>query len=156
MSISVGDAVLKITGDTSNVDKSISGLGGKLSGLGSVAKGAGIALAGMGVAAVGAGIAATTTWAKAGGEIFDLTKKTGFGAQALSEYKYMAEQSGASLGTMETAIKKMQMAIGGAGDKTKGATEEMKALQEELDAIKQPDRGVVVMSDTYASGILHE
>ncbi|MFA5064953.1 MAG: phage tail tape measure protein [Dehalococcoidia bacterium] len=56
--ITVGDALLKLGIDDSDLDKSMKGLGGKLtSGLGTVAKGVGIGLAAVGTAAVGVGIA---------------------------------------------------------------------------------------------------
>ena len=108
MSIDVGDAVLKITADDSDLKKSLSGLGSKI---GSISKGIGIGLAAIGTAAVGMGVASVKSFADAGSEIYDMSKRTGMGAKALSEYKYMAEQSGASLGSVEVAAKRMAVAI---------------------------------------------
>lgn len=109
--ISVGDAILKITGDTAGLDKSLDGIKGKMGGFGTAMKGVGIGLAAVGTAAVGAGIGAVKSFADAGSEIYDMSKKTGASAQFLSEWKYMAEQSGASLGSVDTAIKRMQASV---------------------------------------------
>ncbi len=128
--ISVGDAVLKITGDTGDLDKTLSGLGGKLqSGLGKAAKTVGIGLAAMGTAAIGAGIASVKSFADAGSEIYDMSKKTGASAKFLSEWKYMAEQSGASIGDVETSIKRMQAAVTEGNDDWKAYGINLQSLQ---------------------------
>ena len=59
MSISVGDAVLKITGDTSGVDKSLAGVKGKLEQLSPVLKKVGLGMMATGTAMVAGFVAAT-------------------------------------------------------------------------------------------------
>lgn len=69
---------------------------------------------GLGMAAgIGTGVAAaivgvSKVFADAGSEIHDMSQRTGVATEALSEFKYAAEQSGASLKDVEKAIRFMQ------------------------------------------------
>lgn len=51
---------------------------------------------------------AAASFASAGSELFDMSKRTGLTVESLSELKYAAEQSGTSLETVEKAIKNLQ------------------------------------------------
>lgn len=53
-------------------------------------------------------LAATVAFARAGAELEDVAKRTGISATALSELKYAAEQSGAGLGEVESAVRTLQ------------------------------------------------
>lgn len=96
-----------------------------------------LGMAAVGGAIVGMGVMAVKTYASMGSEIYDLSKKTGMGTEALSELRYMAEQCGTSLGGMESAVKKMQVQLTAAIGKTEVASEEMQKLQAELVAIQK-------------------
>ncbi len=132
----LAELAVKITTDTSGLVKGLGDAEGKLSNFGSIAKKVGIGIAAIGVAAVGAGIASVKAFADAGSEIYDMSKRTGFGAQALSELKYMAEQSGASLGSVETAAKRMAVAITEANAGSKAQVEAFKNLGVSLEQLK--------------------
>ena len=84
-------------------------LSGLKAGMGTVAKGIGAAAVGIGalggVAAAGIG-AALTHFASLGSELNDMSARTGVAAGSLAELKFAAEQSGAGLEDVETAMKK--------------------------------------------------
>jgi len=74
-------------------------------------------LAVIGVA-VGLGVAIgkmVNDYAKAGDEVAKMAKRTGIGTEALSEMRYVADITGTSLGTIETGLKRMSIAIVEAG-----------------------------------------
>lgn len=58
---------------------------------------------------------AITSFADVGSQIYDLSARTGLGAEALSELKFAAEQSGSSLEGIETALRKMNSTLYDAG-----------------------------------------
>ncbi len=76
---------------------------------------------GIAMTAIGAIITATMTKAiisftNTGSELHDLSLKTGVSAKALAGLKYAAEQNGASLGTVEMAIRRTASAMQDAKD----------------------------------------
>lgn len=90
----------------------------QLSGFGNVAKSTGdfiernskkIALGVTGTLAATGTFAAQSVklYASVGSEIYDMAIKTGLGAEAISELRYAAEQSGTSLSGLEVAIRQM-------------------------------------------------
>ena len=85
---------------------------------------------GRALAVVGASIMATMTGAvisftRTGSELHDLSLKTGVSAKSLAGLKYAAEQGGASLGTIEMAIRRTSTAL---IDAKEGSTEITKAF----------------------------
>ncbi len=62
------------------------------------------------------------SFASTGSELHDLSLKTGVSIEALAGLKYAAEQNGASLGTVEMAIKRTAMAMSGASDEAEGTS----------------------------------
>lgn len=87
-----------------------------------------LGMAAVGGAIVGMGIMAVKTYAKMGSEIYDLSKKTGMGTEALSEFRYMAEQCGTSLGFMEMAARRMSSLLYDAASGSAAATNSLAAL----------------------------
>lgn len=83
---------------------------------------------GKGFMFVGGGIvapilAAANAFATLGSEIFDMSQRTGIGAESLSVLRYAAEQTGTDTAALETALKKMQKTI------AEGATGSKQAQQ---------------------------
>ena len=64
-----------------------------------------------GAAIAGFAVTAIKSFAETGDEIQKMALRTGFSTEALSELKFAAEQSGASIGDIEKIIKKMQITI---------------------------------------------
>jgi hypothetical protein len=84
---------------------SVSAVGGKLLSLG---KAAGLQILG------GAGLA--KLFADAGSELNDMSARTGLSVEALSQLGYAAKQTGTDLGTVESAVRKMQKSLVGAAN----------------------------------------
>ncbi len=66
---------------------------------------AGLWMTGAGTAMAGGLLAAANQAAKTGSELNDMSMRTGISAEALSELKYAAEQTGGSLATVEKAAR---------------------------------------------------
>lgn len=112
-SISGGDILFRILGDNSGLNQALDDAGVSI-------KGASQAMLGLGAAITGALAGTVWAWAEAGGAIKDFSDRTGIGAEATSELKFALEQSGASLGTMETALMRVnkgmdEARLGGTG-----------------------------------------
>ena len=76
-----------------------------IAGIGSALKGIGVGILAVGTAAVGAAAASVKSFADTGSAIYEMSQKTGFSAEALSGLKYAAEQCGASLDTIQIAVR---------------------------------------------------
>lgn len=77
---------------------------------------AGKMMAGMGLAIAGSMGLATRQWAAAGDEVQKMALRTGFGTEALSELRHAAQLSGADLGDLEKASRRLSSAITDAGE----------------------------------------
>lgn len=81
-----------------------------LQGLGTRIAGIGAALTGMGATIVAPIAGAIAHFVQFGSELNDMSARTGVAASSLAELKFAAEQNGASLADVETALKKMAKA----------------------------------------------
>lgn len=92
----------------------------------------GVALGGVLLAgakqAAGAAKQLVTSYAEAGSQIHDLAQRTGFSTEALSEWKYAADQSGSSIEGLEVGIKKMNQTVVAANDGAKTQVETLAAI----------------------------
>jgi len=113
LSISVGDAILKLGVDTKDLDKGMQGIGASIK---KHQKAIGLGMVAAGGAIVAAGALSIKTFAEMGDEVAKLARKTGFSTEALSELRHVAEISGTSLEGLEKATKRMSTAIGDAQD----------------------------------------
>jgi hypothetical protein len=92
-----------------------------------------ISMVGGVITAAGAGMkaffgAALAKFAESGDKIDKMSRRTGIGANALSELGFAAEQSGKDLDTLEGSLKKMQKSVGNAlGNATAGGSEKANA-----------------------------
>ena len=125
MAISIGDAILKLGIDSSDLDKGLSGLRGKIE---QHKKAIGVTLLGISTAVIAGAIASVKAYADMGSAVYDMSKRTGLGTEAISELKYAAEQSGASLGGLEVSIRRMSSVIVDAGKGTNASSEALKRL----------------------------
>lgn len=119
----------------------------------------GIAMAGIGARISAAGgllsapfAAAAKVFADFGSNLFDMSKRTRFSVEALSELWHAAEQSGASASAVETAVGKMARTIDAAGDGSESAVNTLNRLGltfEELKG-KSPAEAFRVISQRIA------
>lgn len=106
--IEAGRAFVKLLVDDKDFASSLKGSLQKLSAFSSQSLRAAGALAGVGATITAPFAIATKLFTQAGGELQTLSQRTGITAQSLSELKFAAEQSGASLETIGRAAKEMQ------------------------------------------------
>ena len=121
MAITVGDAVLKITGDASGLDKALSGIDGKMKKLG-------IAMAAAGTAIVGSLIAITLKAASAADNIEEMGQRTGLSTTLLQELDYAAKLTGTSIEGLEVATKRMAVTLNDAATGGEEAQQKLAAL----------------------------
>lgn len=108
MSISIGDALLKVGVDKKDFDRDMKGIGASLK---KHQKAIGIGMMAMGAAIVGVATKSVLDFAKMGDEIAKMAKRTGFSTIALSELRHAAELSGASLQSLEKASRTLSGTI---------------------------------------------
>jgi hypothetical protein len=110
--IRAGKAFVEIFADNNPLTRGLKAAEGKLKAFGAGVAGIGrklLSVAGLFAAGGAAGLAATAkAFGDMGGELLDLSQRTGISVEALSELGFAAEQTGADLGTIEIGIKKMQ------------------------------------------------
>lgn len=86
---------------------------------------------------------AIKSFVKTGSELNDLSLKTGVSVKSLAGLKYAAEQNGASLGTIEMAIRRTSMALVDAGEglaETKRAFDRMGLSLSQLEGMKPEEK----------------
>jgi hypothetical protein len=96
----------------------------------------GVAIGGFGAAIVGPLTAFATLSAKAGAEIYDMSKRTGIAVSTLSALGYAADQSGTDINTVEGALRRMQKSIAGVADEAEGTTGSLSELGIEASSIQ--------------------
>lgn len=118
MAFNVGAIVSKLTLDKSGWNQAVKGVGAdqqKMQGMSEQTamkfKKMGMAMTVAGGAIIGALGGMTKKFVDAGDEIDKTSRRTGIAAEALSELKYAAELSGASLSDVEKGIKRMSGTI---------------------------------------------
>jgi len=118
----------RISAGAKQVAADLKNLGGKVSGVGrslaTLATAAAAPLAGM-----------TLSFAAAGDNLDKMSKRTGIGVKALSELAFAAEQSGASLDSVEKGIRGMQRSLLNAEMGSKTATDALSALGLSVDEL---------------------
>ncbi len=77
----------------------------------------------VGVAITAAMTKMIMSFTKVGSELYDLSLKTGVSVEALAGLKYAAEQNGASLGTVEMALRRSSVMMEELKDGTSGAAD---------------------------------
>jgi hypothetical protein len=121
MAINLGDALLKLSVDSTELEKGLKNVQTTCTNLGKK-------MMLLGTAIAGGLIGATIASAKLGEEISNMAKRTGLSMVALSELRYMADLSGTSLEGLEAGIRRMQSVIADAANGMPAATEALGRL----------------------------
>lgn len=105
-----------LAGIRRNATSASSALGSLGSGISSAVSGAAVfGIGAIGAGMVGAGLAAKS-WAEetldASGELVDFSAKTGFGIEALQEWRYAASQAGVQVGTFNSGLTTFSKNLG--------------------------------------------
>jgi polyhydroxyalkanoate synthesis regulator phasin len=108
-----------------------------------------VALAGMGAAITGSLTAMAVSWGKSGEEIAKMSQKTGMSAKTLSELKYAADMSGATIDSLETSFQKMSSVLFDAQNGSKASADALNNLGlsiTQLTGMKPEDQFMTVAS----------
>lgn len=128
-----------------SMERSLKAWGAKLTSYGAMATGAGAAMA--------APLAASLKiFADMGGEIDDISQRTGITAGALSELAFAAQQGGTDLATLEGGAQKMLKFLAAADDGSKSAREAILALGFSLSELQAmtPDQQMIQLGKRIA------
>lgn len=105
--VRAGRAFVEMSLKDEAFQKGLAGITRRLGAMGKVLKTVGAGLLGGGLAAGGGLLASAKVFASMGSKLTDMADATGISAQGLSELKYVAEQSGASLEDVNTGVAQM-------------------------------------------------
>lgn len=152
----VASLMVKLIGDTSDFEKSMNSSSKKMKAFGEGLTKTGKTLSKNVTApilAAGAGIfALAQKTANAGDEIQKMALRTGFSAEALSEYKHAAELSGTSIESLEKGVKRMAKVVYDAERGLSTSNEALKALglsAEQLKGLK-PEQQFEMLAGSLA------
>lgn len=144
---------LTILGDASDATKALDDVEQKSGRMGGAVGKAGLALAGLGatagLAAVGGIAKSIMSFTEAGDALDEMSSRTGFSVESLSELKYAAELSGGSLEGFEKSTLKMAKVITAAEDGAQGAKDSLKELgvtTKDLKGLKPEDQFALLAS----------
>jgi hypothetical protein len=159
----LAELVAKITADASEFKKALTESERDIQGLGKTTKTETKSIAdnfktlGKTMAIVGASITAVMTgiifsFTKVGSELYDLSLKTGVSAKSLAGLKYAAEQSGASLGTVEMAIRRVAMAMSDAESDTSASAKAFDKVGLSLSELRglKPEQQFLMIANAIA------
>lgn len=148
-SIIAGRAVVVISATTTELDKALARAQSQLNSFG-----AGLAKIGLGFQALGSAIvapliAAGKVFASVGDELFQASQRTGIAIEALSELKYVAEQTGIGFRFFELGIRRAQQQIVRAAEGSKSAVETFERLGLTIESLKglSPDQQFVAIAE---------
>lgn len=133
-SIKAGSAYVEI-GIRSRISAGAKQVSADLKKLGGRVAGVGRSLATLATAAAAPLAGMTLSFAAAGDNLEKMSKRTGVGVKALSELAFAAEQSGASLDSVEKGIRGMQRSLLNAEMGSKTATDALSALGLSVDEL---------------------
>ena len=94
-------------------------------------------------------VALAKGFADAGSAIDDMSQRTGMAAEAVSSLGYVAQMTGTDIGTVEKAVRKMQVGIADAAAGVPGASEKFDALGLSIYELQKmsPDQQFIAIAD---------
>src|SRR5262249_4483175 len=114
--IRAGAAYVELFVKDNRLTRGLKAAAQKLKAFGAGIMGAGMQVAGLGAALVTPFLGAAKVFADMGGNMMDMSQRTGVSVEALSELGFAAEQSGADLETLEAGLRKMAQTVTAATD----------------------------------------
>jgi hypothetical protein len=136
-----------------NLDPGLKSALAKLRSFGTALQGAGATLFGIGAGITAALGGAVAVFASTGDAIDEMSQRTGFSAEALSELGHAAALSGGSMEDLEIAIKQMQKQIGNASKGSEQATKTLAALGVPIEQLAglEPEKQFALIADGIAA-----
>lgn len=141
-SVKAGEAFVEAYLENSKLIRGLQSTEGMLKAWGSRISSAGAGTLGVGLGITAPLAAAVGVFSEMGGNLEDMSARTGISVGALTELGFAAEQTGASMETVEGSIKKMQKTIAEAFDGNKQSMLSLSELGVSLDELKgkSPDQ----------------
>jgi len=108
---------------------------------------------GLGTAAIAPFVAMAARFEHTGSALNDMSARTGMTTEALSDLGYAAGQTGAEMEDVETAVRKMQKAIGDAAEGGEAGTKALAHLGVTIDELRglSPDKQFEVIASRLAA-----
>lgn len=153
--IKAGGAYVELNADKGPLSKALRQAGGLVRGFAGVVKKAALGIIAIGAAGVAAGFSMARSFASAGDALEKMSARTGVSAESLSELKFAAERSGASIEDVEGAVRAMQRGLFAAKKGTGEAKEGLDALGLSVDQLAgmSPEKQMEVIADSI-SGVV--
>jgi TP901 family phage tail tape measure protein len=126
--IRAGAAYVELYTKDSRMVKGLQAAEKKLKAFGDGITSIGTRLAGLGAGVVTPLIGAAKVFSDMGGDLADMSQRTGVSVEALSELGFAAEQSGSDMETLENSLRKMQKQITEAAGGSQSATDALGQL----------------------------
>ncbi len=153
MSETLVELIARIKADTTELEKGLTDAERKTEAsskkMADSLKQVGVAMTVAGIAITAAITAAIMSFTKTGSALHDLSLKTGVSAKSLAGLQYAAEQNGASLGTVEMAIRRTASALQDAKNglaESKRAFDQMGLSIESLEGLNTEDKFMAIAS----------
>lgn len=150
MAVSIGEAVLSIGFDDAQLKKGMKGIGATLK---KHSRAIGLGMTAVGGTILAIGVTSVKAFADMGDEIHKMSLRTGIATESLSRLKFAAELGGASLQTIEKAIKRMASSLQDARDGLATSVDAMDALGlsvEDFDGLN-PEEAFMKMAGAVAA-----
>jgi hypothetical protein len=98
-------------------------------------------------------VALAKGFADAGSAIDDMSQRTGMGAEAVSALGYVAQMTGTDVGTVEKAVRKMQVGLADAAAGVPGAAEKFEALGLSISDLQRmsPEQQFIAIADKLSN-----
>jgi len=147
--IRAGRAFVELFADDSKLVRGLRAAERKLKAFGANIRNMGLKMAGLGAAAVAPMLAAAKTFSSMGDEVAKMAKRTGVSVEALSEFRFVASQTGTEFESLEMGFRRMQRSIYDAGrglSTAKDALADLGLKFEDLDGLA-PEVQFKVLAD---------
>lgn len=153
MAVTAGKAMVRVYADNTALIRGLKKAEQRLRAFGAGARRAGMIAAGIGAAVLAPIALAVKAFMNWGDTVDKMSKRTGLGAEFISELAFAAEQSGASIENVEKAVKAMQSGIFDAGRNVGTLKDGLEALGLTVDDLKglSPEAQFSKLADVIAS-----
>jgi len=113
--IRAGRAFVELFADDSKLVRGLRAAERKLKAFGASVRNMGLKMAGLGTAVLAPMLVAAKAFSSMGDQVAKMAKRTGLSVEALSEFRFVASQTGTEFESLETGFRRMQRSIYDAG-----------------------------------------
>ena len=149
--VEAGGAYVRL-GVKDQIDAGLKSIQGKLNGFAKKTALIGASFGAAGSAIIGPLAGAAKVFADFGAPLDDISKRTGIAGSKLSAYQFAAEQSGTSIESFETGLKKMAKTLYAADEESKGAVDSLADIGLNIESLRalSPDKQFDTIADALS------